>query len=140
MKIDIARLSEELELEVREEWDPSDQDLNAPGLEFDGFLRIAAYVKKDGSMMLARIQVEGKARLMCARCSKRFESLLSHSFRLAYPIDIMEKQQVLDEHVREELILAYPAKILCRDDCRGLCLKCGADLNDGVCMCKRNQE
>jgi uncharacterized protein len=52
----------------------------------------------------------------------------------------MEKQQVLDEHVREELILAYPAKILCRDDCRGLCLKCGADLNDGVCMCKRNQE
>ena len=30
---------------------------------------------------------------------------------------------------RDALVLALPAKILCRDDCRGLCAICGADLN-----------
>jgi uncharacterized protein len=37
--------------------------------------------------------------------------------------------------VREELALAVPAYLLCRDDCAGLCPKCGADLNAGRCQC-----
>lgn len=140
MRIDITRLSEERELEFREEWDPVAQDMNATGLEFEGPLRVLAWVKKDGDMMVARIEVEGKTRLTCARCTKEFDSILSHSFRLAYPYDPAQKQQVIDENIREELILAYPVKIVCREDCRGLCQKCGVDLNDGVCTCKRNNK
>jgi uncharacterized protein len=37
--------------------------------------------------------------------------------------------------VREELLLAVPAYVLCRDDCRGLCPRCGQDLNAGPCGC-----
>lgn len=37
--------------------------------------------------------------------------------------------------VREELVLAAPAFVLCRDDCRGLCAQCGRDLNEGPCGC-----
>ena len=38
--------------------------------------------------------------------------------------------------VREELALAAQANLLlCRDDCAGLCPKCGADLNAGPCGC-----
>jgi uncharacterized protein len=38
---------------------------------------------------------------------------------------------VLDLHAwaRDALALALPAKVLCRDDCAGLCPRCGADLN-----------
>jgi uncharacterized protein len=42
----------------------------------------------------------------------------------------------LSEAVREELILAVPQFVECRDDCRGLCPKCGADLNAGPCGCQ----
>jgi uncharacterized protein len=39
--------------------------------------------------------------------------------------------------VREELALATPPHLLlCRDDCAGLCPKCGADLNAGPCACR----
>lgn len=38
--------------------------------------------------------------------------------------------------VREALILATPEFPLCRDDCRGLCPRCGADLNQGACGCR----
>jgi uncharacterized protein len=37
--------------------------------------------------------------------------------------------------VREELLLAVPQWVLCRDDCRGLCPRCGKDLNAGPCGC-----
>jgi uncharacterized protein len=37
--------------------------------------------------------------------------------------------------VREELILAVPAFALCREDCRGLCPRCGKELNSGPCNC-----
>jgi len=37
--------------------------------------------------------------------------------------------------VREELLLAAPAFVLCREDCAGLCPRCGADLNLGACAC-----
>ena len=37
--------------------------------------------------------------------------------------------------VREELLLAAPRYVLCRDDCRGLCPQCGKDLNTSSCDC-----
>ena len=37
--------------------------------------------------------------------------------------------------IREELILAIPAYVVCRDDCRGLCPQCGRELNTGPCGC-----
>lgn len=37
--------------------------------------------------------------------------------------------------VREEIALAVSAYPLCREDCAGLCARCGADLNDGPCGC-----
>ncbi|HEV8510845.1 MAG TPA: DUF177 domain-containing protein [Gemmatimonadales bacterium] len=37
--------------------------------------------------------------------------------------------------VREELMLAAPRYVLCREDCKGLCPQCGKDLNAGPCGC-----
>ena len=37
--------------------------------------------------------------------------------------------------VREQWLLVAPAFVLCREDCKGLCANCGADLNAGACEC-----
>ena len=42
----------------------------------------------------------------------------------------------ISDDVRTEITLALPMNLLCRDDCRGLCPECGADLNKGKCSCK----
>jgi uncharacterized protein len=44
------------------------------------------------------------------------------------------------ELVREALLLSLPAYPLCREDCRGLCARCGADLNQGACSCPPERE
>lgn len=42
----------------------------------------------------------------------------------------------LGDLIREALILATPEFPVCREDCRGLCPRCGADLNQGACGCR----
>ena len=44
----------------------------------------------------------------------------------------------LDEFITEEINLFLPSKILCKPDCKGLCYKCGKNLNLGDCGCKKD--
>ncbi len=44
----------------------------------------------------------------------------------------------LDELIVSDVILELPSKILCKLDCRGLCVKCGKNLNEGSCSCTFN--
>ena len=52
-----------------------------------------------------------------------------------YPLTPAAPSIDLAEAIREELALAIPAYLLCREDCAGLCPRCGADLNAGPCRC-----
>jgi uncharacterized protein len=44
----------------------------------------------------------------------------------------------LDDLVREELLLALPVNVLCREDCKGLCPVCGIDRNLSNCQCEND--
>src|SRR5256886_5465599 len=52
-----------------------------------------------------------------------------------YPLARDATQIDLRPAVREELLLAAPQWVVCREDCRGLCPRCGKDLNAGPCGC-----
>jgi uncharacterized protein len=43
----------------------------------------------------------------------------------------------LDELIIEDIFLDLPSKFLCKKDCKGMCYKCGADLNEGSCSCEK---
>jgi DUF177 domain-containing protein len=58
-----------------------------------------------------------------------------------YPLAERASHIDVRDVVREELVLAAPARLLlCREDCAGLCLGCGADLNAGPCGCSAPAE
>ena len=52
-----------------------------------------------------------------------------------YPLDPGARDLDLRPAIREEWLLAQPRYVLCREDCRGLCPRCGADLNAAPCDC-----
>ena len=52
------------------------------------------------------------------------------SFIDGYMLDV-------DKLIMDEIVVALPTKVLCKEDCKGLCSKCGADLNYGECGCDR---
>lgn len=84
----------------------------------------------------------------CDRCadeikkdySIRVEKILVQSLQNEYDDDnyiIIDNQILdLDELVNEEVSLNMPSKLLCSDDCKGLCPKCGTNLNVNKCDCK----
>lgn len=43
----------------------------------------------------------------------------------------------LDGLATEDVLLTLPAKILCNDECKGICSSCGKNLNNGPCECKK---
>src|SRR5215213_9146537 len=58
-----------------------------------------------------------------------------------YPLAERASHIDVRDVVREELVLAVPTRLLlCREDCAGLCLSCGADLNAGPCGCSAPAE
>ena len=44
-----------------------------------------------------------------------------------------------DEALTEQILLELPLKHLCKEDCKGLCPKCGTDLNKSTCNCETKE-
>ncbi len=95
-------------------------------------------------------------RCTCSRCLKEFSRRLATSFDLIYlphPATTKVDEEIelkyddmdvgyydgvrldVDLMVMEQIELSLPMRFVCRDECRGLCYKCGADLNEGACLC-----
>jgi len=47
---------------------------------------------------------------------------------------------LLDDVIREQILLAVPVKVTCRIDCKGLCPHCGRNLNQETCSCATTEE
>ncbi len=43
----------------------------------------------------------------------------------------------IDKLISDEIVVALPTKVLCKEDCKGLCSVCGMNLNHGTCDCDR---
>ncbi len=77
----------------------------------------------------------------CARCLKLVSNRLEIRFELE--MDQEEKDYIdgynldVDQLVHDEALLVWPERILCKEDCKGLCTTCGQNLNDGSCDCER---
>jgi uncharacterized protein len=56
------------------------------------------------------------------------------------PVDYMIGSNLnVDKLIYEEILVRWPAKVLCKEDCRGICKKCGANLNIAPCDCEQTE-
>ena len=119
-----------------------------------------AYVRPvsfSGTYMLAdeTVIVRGIARAViespCARCLAATETSVEAEVEEAFIRDKGEEREAdddqymysghvleLDEAVRTALLLEMPSRVLCKEDCRGLCDQCGANLNINECSCQKD--
>ncbi len=96
--------------------------------------------------------VRAVAHFECDRCLETFDRVVEDHFDKVYSTDPDYVDRRVDDDlvflspnaveldftadVRDALLLAVPMKVLCRDDCRGLCPHCGANLNRESCDCR----
>ena len=97
------------------------------------------------------LEAKGEARLklVCDRCLEEFEDMVAFEIQERFKkaengsgvesnpdIVMLEGDTVdLDALVYDALVMHLPSKVLCTQDCKGLCLNCGQNLNQGDCKC-----
>jgi uncharacterized protein len=106
-----------------------------------------------------RAHFEGRFELLCARCLEPVQMPLVGEFDLIYRPAAVENEAgeraisedeteigyyeksglLLEDAVREQVLLGLPGRALCRQECKGLCPKCGANRNVAECGCVEEQ-
>ena len=122
-----------------------------------------ADVAFEGETVAADIKVENRAgfveftadvsfvyRFDCDRCASAVSRTFKYRFRHILVTRLSDESG--DDHIetpdykldtdsllRDDILLELPSKLLCKEDCKGLCLKCGNNLNESSCGCDRRE-
>ena len=118
-------------------------------------------VEVDATFTQEDVFVEGKivakAKVMCNCCLEQFvldiETILGERFVTAAQYDLLAENEQQDENlslyqngkinliplIEQALYLALPMRAVCKENCQGLCPRCGCNLNLDKCKCKDDE-
>jgi uncharacterized protein len=159
----IAMLLSIKEMEVRkivfaDTWQPGEIDFSDAGMKQAGPLKaegVAEMLPHSGKEVRIHGKVDTTLETECDRCLGRAVSPVAAPFDLFYkPVDAdpaedevaidegeaemgfyEEPGLVLEDILREQLLLQLPMQHICSEDCKGICPVCGANRNEVVCGC-----
>ena len=115
-------------------------------------------VRLSGNEVFVNGHVDARAQVECDRCLQQVEAPVSADFALEYitgseyestdvaeltegemSVSVFDGEAIdVDEIVKEQILLAVPTRMLCREECKGICPECGTDRNTGDCSCATN--
>ena len=135
MKIDLKQLPAGNSISIVESESPEGLDLDLTGVHILSSIEIKALVTRFQDALDIKITLGAHCLIQCSRCLEEKESVLCKTIRLDYYISKQDTIVDITEDIRQELMLEYPLKPLCASDCKGLCMKCGENLNKENCKC-----
>lgn len=147
MKIQVQRLSEGIH-EINENVSPADLAL-PDNLKFPEKLEISVYLDKFEDSFRLKIRIFTQIIQQCDRCLEEFRTEFDNQIEQIYQLgsgsfDVDEEVEVLPADTREidiskaiydVFLINKPIKIICAEDCHGLCPVCGKNLNIQKCNC-----
>ncbi len=131
MKIYVNRVPAE-GLKEHATYDPAGMDMERQDIHLDRAFDVDARITKADQELVVNADIHCPVRFTCARCLEDFHSTLELDAVFSYevrPTDIVD----ITDDVRQDIILAYPMIPICQPSCRGLCSRCGQNLNLGTC-------
>ncbi len=133
--------------------DASELDLREQEACFTEPVRVDYTLEKIGQQVIFRGVISTSVNMTCSRCLESVQIPISETLTIlvrfdaeASPEEIHEEIRIVPpdtgrmdvtEELRQTLLLALPVKPLCKENCRGLCPRCGTNLNAGSCDCRR---
>ncbi len=148
MKIDLASIINDLEREISLDGQILVRDLDFPSrrIIINEPVNYSGRIFKASGEILIDLTISYKYLEECSRCmkptlieqtSKLFGKLIGSKEDLDLADTITYESDLLDleEIVLNQISLSLPMRTLCNEDCKGLCPKCGMDLNIEACKC-----
>jgi uncharacterized protein len=139
---------------------PAEVELDEEGARLVSDAAVEGRASRKGEQVRLRGTIRTEVEILCDRCAAPERAPLAVEFDTSFipqEVEAAKEENVelapedlllsaydggavdLDELVREQVLLALPSRHLCREDCKGLCPKCGTDLNAGDCSCEQSE-
>jgi len=110
-------------------------------------LRARGYIRNNAGVLTLKGKATAKLICACDRCAEEFEHTVRLDIEAVLAEELHDEDNSdiylldgdyadLDEIVLTAYVLEMDAKFLCKPDCKGLCPKCGRNLNEAPCSCK----
>ncbi len=135
--------------------DPEDTTSFLWGVGFPSPMKVTGDITNTAGYMRMKLHMSVDYEAECARCL----SPVNGSFALDLEKTVATRDMLgdldedrlddyaiiedgfldIDEQLREQMEIEFPIRFLCREDCRGLCPKCGKNLNEGECGCEKKE-
>ena len=131
--------------------DPEDASSFLYGVSFPSPMKVKGEIVNTAGYMRMTLTMSVDYQTACARCltpvSGSFSLDLEKTVAPRKLLSDLDEDKLfdyaiiddgfldMDEPLLEQLEMEFPARVLCSDDCRGLCPKCGQNLNIGECSC-----
>lgn len=126
------------------------------GVTFTDNAHVVGRITDDGGYMQLKASAKIPYETQCARCLDKVSGVFSVDFdRLVAAEGTLSEEQILenvdkyvvisdkkldiDSELADELIMVFPMRFLCSEDCPGLCPKCGKKLSEGPCGCETHE-
>ncbi len=134
MKIRVREITNAgLEVEVR--LLPKDLGLNEDFVSGERPVTISGMLTRVDDIVVAGLDVSWSLVAECARCLGKIQRDIAVRYNLEFVLEPGDEYVDVGRAVHDEILIDYQVRLLCREDCQGICAGCGALLNNEKCMC-----
>ena len=107
-------------------------------------------VRNTAGVLVMTGQITTTIHGICDRCAQEYEEDISFPLDVVLVTELANEENEdewvfplegdsadLEDIVRTVFVLNMDPKLLCKSDCKGMCCRCGKNLNDGPCSCQK---
>jgi len=116
---------------------PAAIDLVEDFVDPDKPVIVKGTLQRVDDFILARLDVTYTMDMICARCLDTVNRPVPVALEFDISFDPGDEFIDIGMKVREELLIIQPVRVLCKEDCQGICPDCGAYLNEESCECRK---
>lgn len=146
----VSRIDFDYVIEADDETNPI---IPPDDVSFTSPISVSGYITDNAGYMALNASAEISYSSHCARCLEDISGKFVLNFnRIVVSSGTLQNEQNdgfvvvkngmldIDRELVEDLLLDFPSRLLCKEECAGLCPKCGKSLNFGPCGCPKKKE
>jgi uncharacterized protein len=136
MKIEVEKIKKDQELKLSEAIPAESWELDSFDVRFVNSICLDCTFIRVSNEILVDAKVRTFRQITCSRCLTDATCELRQEFQLNYSVNSLGDFLEVDKDIREEILLNFPMKALCQENCRGICPDCKVNLNTKKCKCR----
>ena len=136
MKVEVNSIAE-VGFTKEENIEAASWDMDSLDIRFVKEINLRCEFRNIKDEIIVKAAVFTDREIRCSRCLEITTKHYTQEFYLSYDRKQLGQFLEVDEDIRQEIILNWPMKPLCKDDCKGICPGCGKNLNTEKCTCQK---